>query len=164
MKKIIIRGILIIIFMIVVFIKINNSTKLNELYENPIKINEKYENFTYNEYKNHITIITYDSDEEEVIIPEKINNKKVEAIDDSAFYGNHSIKKVTIPNTVIRIGHQAFIGDKNLKEVIMSDNIEDLGDYAFDVCINLESIYVKKNSVGYQTVEESRFKKYLKEK
>ena len=135
--------------------------KLTHLYENPIEINQKYKDFTYNEYDNYVTVLTYDGQDKEVVIPEFINNKPVYAIDDSAFYGNTNLIKVTIPSRVVRIGHQAFKGCEHLKEVNMPDNIVDLGEWSFKVCTSLKKINVKKGSKTDKTLKKSSFKKYI---
>lgn len=164
-KKPLIISLIIITILIVRYIFISSSYfKLKILYINPIKENQKYKEYVYDEYINHITIMFYEGNEKEVIIPEKINNKKVEAIDDSAFYGNAIIEKVVIPKYVIRIGHQTFIGNNNLKQVYLPDNIVDIGPYSFDVCTKLEKIYVKKGSKTEKALKKTKFYKFVEYK
>lgn len=158
---------ILIIFLVILFFGIITKNfyyknKLNSLYDNPIKMNEKYKDYTYNEYNDHVTILTYDGHAKIVKIPEYINNKPVYALDDSAFYGNTHIEKVVVPSKVIRIGHQTFIGNDNLKEVILPNEIIDIGDHAFDVCYKLEKIYVKRNSTTRKTLKSSPFVKYVR--
>lgn len=166
-KKRNIKIYLFILFLILVIVGIRlfflykSSYELDNLYNNPIKVNQIYKDYTYDEYDNHVTILTYDSDKEIVKIPEKINNKKVLAIDDSAFYGKRKLRKVIIPKYVIRIGHQSFIGCDNLEEVVLPENILDIGGYAFRVCPKLKKIYVKKDSKTYKSLEETPFLKYI---
>ena len=164
MKKRTIVLIILIIFFIVtirLYLLYRENHKLDNLYNNPIKVNQIYNDYIYDEYSDHITILTYDNDQEVVKIPEKINGKKVLAIDDSAFYGKQKLKKVIIPKYVIRIGHQSFIGCDNLEEVVLDDNILDIGDYAFRVCPKLKKIIVGKGSKSEKTLKETSFKKYL---
>ena len=158
--------VLIIIFLLIIrYVVINsNYFKLKTLYLNPIKENQKYDSYVYDEYYNHTCIMFYEGEEIEVKIPETINGKKVESIDDSAFYGNAKIEKVIIPKYVIRIGHQAFIGNNNLKEVYLPDNITDLGPYSFDVCPKLEKIYVKKGSKTEKSLKNTKYYKYAQYK
>ena len=67
---------LIVILFTLILIKIIffyfDYSKLTSLYDNPIKVNQKYENYTYDEFKNHVTILTYDGNEEVVNIPKYI--------------------------------------------------------------------------------------------
>lgn len=162
MKK---KIIIILLVLLTVFIKCffiyYDYNKLNNLYEKPIKVNQKYDDYTYDEYKNHVTILTYDGESEYVVIPKYINKKEVYSIDDSAFYGNPKLVKVVIPDSVIRIGHQTFIGCNNLVEVKLPDNILDIGPYSFDVCSKLKSIYVKKNSKTDKVLKDTKFYKYI---
>lgn len=161
-KKILfVVGILCIFILGYVMYKNSYKYKLTHLYENPIEINQKYEDYTYNEYDNYVTILTYDGNDKEIVVPEFINDKPVYAIDDSAFYGNTHIEKVIIPKEVIRIGHQTFIGCEHLKEVILPDNIIDIGEYSFKVCTDLKKINVKKGSKTDKTLKKSPFKQYI---
>ena len=162
-KKIIIIVLLIILIIAIrLYFLYKENHELDSLYDNPIKVNQIYNNYTYDEYSKHVTILTYDSDQEVVEIPEKINGKKVLAIDDSAFYGKQKLKKVIIPKYVIRIGHQSFIGCDNLEEVILPKNILDIGGYAFRVCPKLKSIYVDKGSKTEESLNKTPFTKYIK--
>ena len=162
-KKIVVLIILILIFIVTMrlYLLYRENYELDNLYNNPIKVNQIYSNYTYDEYSNHVTILTFDSDQEIVKIPEKINGKNVLAIDDSTFYGKQKLKKVIIPKYVIRIGHQSFIGCDNLEEVVLDDNILDIGDYAFRVCPKLKKIIVGKGSKSEKTLKETSLKKYL---
>ena len=166
-KKRSIKVYLLVLFLILIIVSIRlfflykSSYELDNLYNNPIKVNEIYNDYTYDEYDSHVTILTYDSDQEVVKIPEKINGKKVLAIDDSAFYGKQKLKKVIIPKYVIRIGHQSFIGCDNLEEVDLPDDILDIGGYAFRVCPKLKKIYVKKGSKTEKSLKDTPFLKFI---
>ena len=163
-KPLIIILIILSLLLIRYFIINSSYFKLRILYMNPIKQNQKYKEYVYDEYINHIGIIFYEGEEKEVVIPKKINGKKVESIDDSAFYGNATMEKVIIPKYVVRIGHQAFIGNNNLKEVYLPDNIIDIGPYSFDVCTKLEKIFVKKGSKTDKSLKKTKFYKYIEYK
>lgn len=162
-KKIVLLIPLIIVFIIGIrlYFLYRENYELDNLYNDPIKVNQVYKDYTYDEYSNHVTILTYDNDQEIVKIPEKINGKNVLAIDDSAFYGKQKLKKVIIPKYVIRIGHQSFIGCDNLEEVVVPNDLLDIGGYAFKVCPKLKKIIVDKGSKSEKTLKETPFKKYL---
>ena len=160
-KKIIVVVFIIILILVLRYIFINsNFYKSKSLYLYPIKTNQTSNNYIFDEYYNHIGIMFYEGTEEVVKIPEKINNKPVYSIDDSAFYGNAKMKKVIIPKYVIRIGHQTFIGNNKLEEVYLPDNITDIGPFSFDVCPKLKKIYIKKGSKTEKTLKETKFYKY----
>ncbi len=164
-KKILLILLILIVLLVIRCILINTSYfKLKTLYINPIKENQKYADYIYDEYYNHTSIMFYEGEEINVKIPETINGKKVESIDDSAFYGNANMIKVIIPKYVIRIGHQAFIGNNSLEEVYLPDNIIDIGPYSFDVCPKLKKIYVKKGSKTEKTLKNTKYKEYIEYK
>lgn len=160
-----VKKVVILIFLIIltcnIFYVNSDKYKLEKLYINPIKVNQSYKEYTYNEYDNHVTILTYNGFDNIVIIPEHIKNKPVYAIDDSAFYGNRYLEKVVIPNSVIRIGHQSFIGCGKLQEVTLPKNIIDLGEWSFKGCTNLKKINVKKESKTDKVLKKTSFKKYI---
>lgn len=160
-KYILVLLLILLIVGIKLFFIYKSQYKLYNLYNNPIKVNQIYKDYTYDEYSDHVTILTYDIDQEKVKIPEKINGKKVLAIDDSAFYGKQKLKKVIIPKYVIRIGHQSFIGCDNLEEVDLPNDILDIGGYAFRVCPKLKKIYVKKGSKTEKSLNNTPFTKYI---
>ena len=159
-KYLIVLVICAIIFMDILIMN-SKSYKLKYLYENPINTNQTYKDYTYNEYKDYVTILTYDGNSEIVVIPEYIKGKPVYAIDDSAFYGNTNLKKVTIPSKVIRIGHQAFIGCENLTDVDLPNDILDIGSWSFKVCTSLDAIHVKKGSKTEKSLINANFEKYI---
>ena len=141
--------------------KSSDKDMLSELYENPVKTGEEFEDYTYNEYSDHVTILSYEGNEKELNIPKQINGKLVFAIDDSSFYGNENIEKVVVPNSVLRIGYQAFIGCENLKEITLPDGILEFGESVFDVCPNLEKINVKKGSKTDDILKKSDYKEFI---
>ena len=165
--NIIIKVLLISIFILLLFFTTrffyikNIENKLDKLYDSPININQIYKDYTFDEYYDHVTIMTYIGQDKILNIPTYINNKPVYSIDDSAFYGNQYLEVVTIPSTVIRIGHQTFIGCDNLRIVYLPNNILDIGDWAFRVCPKLKSIYVKKHSISDRSLKKSYFKEYI---
>ena len=57
---------------------------------------------------NTITITGCDEGIEEVTIPEEIDGKPVTVIERGAFYGNTSLKKIVIADSVTTIGIRAF--------------------------------------------------------
>ena len=154
----------IVLLFLIVIIVIKYKTFNTNLYDNPIRENARYKDYLYNEYETYITITFYKGNDKVVTIPTYINGKPVYSIDDSAFYGNTNIEKVTIPKYVKKIGHQAFIGDNELKEVILPNNIEDLGEFSFDNCFKLKKIYIKKNSKTEKELNKTKFYKYIKYK
>ena len=60
----------------------------------------------------------------------------VKSIGANALYGS-SIKSISIPNSVVKIGNAAFYGCDNLEELILPERLEELGR---EVCVNCSSL------------------------
>lgn len=63
---------------------------------------------------------------EEVTVPSEIEGYKVTVIHRYAFAGHENLKKVTIPEGVVRIGYWAFEDCYNLEELILPDSLEEM--------------------------------------
>ena len=76
---------------------------------------------------NEYSVTDYTGNAEEVIIPSTYNGKSVTSIGDNAFNvgirGNDSLKSITIPDSVQRIGYYAFIFCYNLESVYYSGSV-----------------------------------------
>ena len=59
-----------------------------------------------------------------------------------AFFGESSITKINIPDSVISIGEQAFSGCSNLTNITIPDSIINIGEWAFSECSNLTNITI----------------------
>ena len=75
----------------------------------------------------------------DVTIPETIDGYTVTEICDDAFRDLENLKKVTLPDTVTKIGNTAF-NSTPLEEIKLSANLEYIGDSAFGHCTMLSSI------------------------
>ena len=64
-------------------------------------------------------------------IPERIGDKTVLAIGDSAFAGNGGIESVSMPDSIESIGASAFEDCTSLSSVRFSQNLRTVGNYAF---------------------------------
>lgn len=97
--------------------------------------------FTYviNE-KDSITITGYSGVESEVIIPEEIEGRKVEIIGECAFKGSKTIKKITLPSSILEIQTYAFKNCDSLQDVIMSDGVSLIGAWVFKNCPQLDMV------------------------
>lgn len=66
-----------------------------------------------------------------------IIDKGVTSIGNNAFYDCSAISKVTLPNTLEKIGRRAFVcnfGSNHLREVIIPDSVTYIGETAFGAC------------------------------
>ena len=92
--------------------------------------------FVYN--KNKTEIITYYKAESSVEIP-----SCVEKIGDGAFHAKQMIKKITIPNTVKKIGN-SFNYCTSLTSITIPNSVETINSVCFNFCNNLTSINIDK--------------------
>ncbi len=84
------------------------------------------DDFTYTIKDNAVLLKKYTGTEEDVIIPETIQNLEVRTIDARCFENNsnsHAVHTVTIPSTVCNISSLAFYNSKFLENIICDDNI-----------------------------------------
>ena len=100
------------------------------------------DDFTYtliDEYSK-VQILSYIGSGTDVVIPDRIDNKKVTSIADSAFR-EKSITSVVFGQYVESIGNYAFYSCQSLSKLDFSkSSVKTIGDYAFTVCKSLESI------------------------
>lgn len=74
--------------------------------------------FYYHAYPGYVSIAGYLGTETEVKIPSSLAGKPVSEIEDHAFDGCSSVKQITIPDTVTKIGEDAFTGAEALVKII----------------------------------------------
>ena len=106
--------------------------------------------FTYKENESGITITDYVGDETELVIPGKINDKKVTGID-GAFYRCSSLTSITIPASVKNIGAHAFQECSSLTSITIPAGVKSIEDFAFYGCDSLTSIIVDKGNKYYDS-------------
>jgi len=68
-----------------------------------------------------------------------------QSIDNSAFYGNDYITRVTFPASLDSISHIAFYGCTKLDDIVFNDTIGFIGNSAFEKCSNLKNIQLYGN-------------------
>ena len=111
------------------------------------------DDFTYtliDEYSK-VQILSYIGSDTDVVIPDRIDNKKVTSIADSAFR-EKSITSVVFGQYVESIGNYAFYSCQSLNKLDFSkSSVKTIGSYAFTVCKSLESIEFPDSleSIGY---------------
>ena len=104
-------------------------------------------NWEYDVYGDEVTIIKYMGSDAVVVIPYKINGKKVTKLRGEAFSYCDSVKNVIIPESVTDISY-AFYRCKNLRSVNIPSGVYEIDDHAFEDCNSLESIEIP-NGVTY---------------
>ena len=77
------------------------------------------------------SVIGYEGDEEEVVIPEIYLGRPVTVLFDCLFRGHAEIRSVKIPETVTDIGEFAFDGCSSLQSIHLPDSLLNIWQYAF---------------------------------
>ena len=107
--------------------------------------------FTYKENESGITITGYAGDETELVIPGKINDKKVTDIGAHAFQNCSSLTSITIPAGVKSIEMCAFYGCSSLTSITIPAGVKSIEDFVFYGCDSLTSIIVDKGNKYYDS-------------
>ncbi len=100
----------------------------------------------WNAYENGefigVSIGNYQGSDTVIVIPAKIDRKKVASIWDSAFSGCSSLTSITIPDSVTSIGERAFSGCSSLTSITIPDSVTSIRDRTFSDCSSLTSITI----------------------
>ena len=98
-----------------------------------------------------------------VIIPDTVVLKgvtyKVTRIGSKAFYGNKTIKTVTIGSNVAVIDSYAFYGCSYLTKVYGGSRVQTIGSYAFAYCVRLSSFTITSSAlkkIGYYAFKKDK--------
>lgn len=97
------------------------------------KTSGKYEYTLIND-GNDVKIVKYNGDERNVIIPSRIEGKKVRVIGENAFVGASRMTTVYFARTINTIEAGAFRGCGRLEWLSIPGCIKNIGDYAFANC------------------------------
>lgn len=133
----------------------------------PCSANAEKSDYTYTITDNMATITGFSGEPVFIDIPEIIDGCRVTEIRDNAFYECSTLKNVTIPETVEKIGHHAFYacalesivipnsvteigmgcfcGNSTLISASVSENISELPQSCFRSCTNLKNIVIPQN-------------------
>lgn len=102
----------------------------------------EYKDFDIETSDGEIMVKYYNGKDEEVVIPEEINDKKVTSIASWAFAHNDKITSVIIPDNIQFIGDFTFSHCTSLKNVTLSNSIDEIYTDTFSSCEALESIKI----------------------
>nr|MCR5105547.1 leucine-rich repeat domain-containing protein [Eubacterium sp.] len=111
------------------------------------------ENYEVEEISGGLRITKYNGIKEDIIVPSKINGKKVLQIGDYAFEENTLIKSIVIPDGILEIGTGAFKNCKNISDITIPVDIKYNGNYynnypTFYGCNGIEKITYTKGKTG----------------
>ena len=107
-----------------------------------------------------LSTAAFKNKKKDVVIPEKIQGKKVKAIGKSSFKMSKA-ETVIIPDTVDAIEDYAFAFSRTLKKVIIPDSVKYIGINAFAGCTSLTEIKLPKKleTIGMYSFDASGLKK-----
>lgn len=108
----------------------------------------EYKDFDIETSDGEIMVKYYNGKDEEVVIPEEINDKKVTSIASWAFAHNDTITSVIIPDNIQVIGDFTFSKCTSLKNVTLSNSIDEIHIDTFSSCEALESIKIPNSVIA----------------
>ena len=128
--------------------------------ESNFTIYEIPKGYSYHQFEdtNNIVIYQYNGNEEEIFIPDKLDDKKVVGINEKCFYNgiiynNLTIKKIIIPEGIEFLGNNTFYHLNYLEEVFIPKTINKIGFKIFDKCNALKNITVDENNKKFSSIE-----------
>lgn len=89
-----------------------------------------------------VTITKYNGSDEDVVIPDSIDDMPVTAIGKRAFQDCGTLLSVTIPGSVETIGDYAFYQCVNMKTVTFNEGLKTIGNNAFIYCRAIETLTI----------------------
>jgi len=87
-----------------------------------------------------VKIAAYNGWRENVVIPGRIDGKRVSLIDEHAFFNNMNVKSVIVSEGVSSIAKGAFSGCQNLESVQIADSVVRFGIELFQGCSKLKNV------------------------
>lgn len=127
-----------------------NDNDLNSGDENPDF------QFELTEDGSGLALTRYFGSDAQVVIPAEYRGAPVTEID-GAFSGNETVTKVTMPDSVTKIGKQSFANTPNLAEVVFPGGLKEIGDFAFQSSgIQSASLPGTVTSVGAQAFYKAK--------
>ncbi|MBQ8790112.1 MAG: leucine-rich repeat protein [Ruminiclostridium sp.] len=102
-----------------------------------------------------IELVSYNGNDENVVIPETIDGKTVTSVHQDTFqYKEETLISVSLPDTITNIDGYTFYLTENLKEVYLQKNLTVIKEHTFEACDKLEKIEFPQN---LRYVEDSAF-------
>ncbi len=87
--------------------------------------------FVINIYETYSEIAAYKGKEAVVTVPDAFMGLSVKSISEYAFFGNETLAKITLPDSLIVIGKSAFQDCVSLTEVVLGSRLEVISQAAF---------------------------------
>lgn len=88
----------------------------------------------------------------EIVVPGQVGEMAVVQIGFNAFGHNNGayIRKIILPNTIVKIDDEAFHQCYNLEEVLIPNSVDEIGSRVFSSCVRLTNMFIPKSvtSIG----------------
>lgn len=91
------------------------------------------------------TITGFTGEPEILDIPPDFDGAPVVEIRDNAFYKCSSLKQITLPESLKKMGHHCFFGCTSLEQIIIPDSTSEIGMGCFDGCSSLKEAVLSDN-------------------
>lgn len=121
------------------------------------KLDETDDGFiTYvNEAIGEYYLIGYTGNETEITLPDDIDGHNYE-IHDWAFSLEFKLARVTMPDSVTKIGDYAFYNCSSLKSLTIGNGVTNIGEYAITACDSLKTIYYTGSEAEWNNIDIDR--------
>ncbi len=96
--------------------------------------------YVYTIINNEATITGFEGEPVYIDIPETVEGCRVTEIRDNAFYECGSLKHITLPETIEKIGHHAFYACFSLESISIPDSVAEIGMGCFNGCERLSAV------------------------
>lgn len=121
--------------------------------------NITYEYVTYETEEPYYAVDSIPTDVIDIAIPRRVNGIPVKAINPGAFRNCSSLKNISLPDSIYRIGDDAFENCTSLTKLNLPCGVQHITGRAVLGCVNLTEIAVDENSKFYKSVEGNVYSK-----
>lgn len=101
---------------------------------------EEAAGYEYTIINGEVTVIGFTGEPEYIGIPEFIEGCPVTEVRDNAFYNCTSLRSISLPDTVLKIGHHSFYGCYSLESIVLPSELEEIGMGCFCGCTALAEV------------------------
>lgn len=98
------------------------------------------EDFTYTIINGETTITGFTGKPSYIEIPSEVEGFPVTQIRDNAFYKCSSLKQISLPSTIEKIGHHTFYACTSLESIVLPSSLAEIGMGAFSGCSKLSAV------------------------
>lgn len=91
------------------------------------------------------TVTGFSGEPENLVIPPELDGAPVTEIRDNAFYKCTSLKTITLPEGLEKMGHHCFFECTSLEKITIPDSTAEIGMGCFDGCSSLSEAILPEN-------------------